>query len=346
MKFGALRGPDGSWLGVDGRPAAVKNVLAYTLRRLGTDHVDVYRLARLDPAVPIEETVGAIAELVQAGYVRHIGLSEVGADTIRRAHAVHPVADLQIEYSLVSRGIEDEILPVTPRAGHRHHGVRRALPRAAQRPLDRRAGDRRHRLPQPQPPLPGREPPAEPAPRRGAAGRRRERGARPSPRRPSPGCSPGARTSCRSSARADATGWTRRSARWTCSCRADDLAAIEAAVPAVGRRRDPVRRRPDGVPGQRAAQRRRLMAEPALTPSRSSWRRRTSCAATGRPRPPCRRRARARRQPRQRLPALPEQGGAARRGGRTLARAPFRPAGEGRGRPGPRRHGSGAGSAS
>ena len=113
VKFGALRDPDGSWLGVDGRPAAVKNFLAYTLRRLGTDHVDIYRLARLDPAVPIEETVGAIAELVQAGYVRHVGLSEVGADTIRRAHAVHPIADLQIEYSLVSRGIEAEILPVT-----------------------------------------------------------------------------------------------------------------------------------------------------------------------------------------------------------------------------------------
>jgi aryl-alcohol dehydrogenase-like predicted oxidoreductase len=117
VKFGALRGPEGSWLGVDGRPAAVKNALAYTLRRLGTDHVDVYRLARLDPAVPVEETVGAIAEMVQAGYVRHIGLSEVGADTIRRAHAVHPVADLQIEYSLVSRGIEDEILPVTRELG-------------------------------------------------------------------------------------------------------------------------------------------------------------------------------------------------------------------------------------
>jgi aryl-alcohol dehydrogenase-like predicted oxidoreductase len=117
VKFGALRGPEGGWLGVDGRPAAVKNSLAYTLRRLGTDHVDVYRLARLDPAVPIEETVGAIAELVQAGYVRHIGLSEVGADTIRRAHAVHPIADLQIEYSLVSRGIEGQILPTTRELG-------------------------------------------------------------------------------------------------------------------------------------------------------------------------------------------------------------------------------------
>ncbi len=117
VKFGALRGPDGGWLGVDGRPAAVKNALAYTLRRLGTDHVDVYRLARLDPTVPIEETVGAIAEMVQAGYVRHIGLSEVGADAIRRAHGVHPVVDLQIEYSLVSRGIEEEILPVTRELG-------------------------------------------------------------------------------------------------------------------------------------------------------------------------------------------------------------------------------------
>jgi pyridoxine 4-dehydrogenase len=95
----------------------VKNALGYTLTRLGTDHVDIYRLGRLDPAVPIEETVGAIAELVEAGYVRHVGLSEAGTETIRRAHATHPVADLQIEYSLVSRGIEDEILPTCRELG-------------------------------------------------------------------------------------------------------------------------------------------------------------------------------------------------------------------------------------
>jgi aryl-alcohol dehydrogenase-like predicted oxidoreductase len=118
VKFGALRGPDGAWLGLDGSPAAVKSALAYTLTRLGTDHVDVYRPARLDPQVPIEETVGAIAELVQAGWVRHIGLSEVGAETIRRAAAVHPIADLQIEYSLLSRGIEGEVLPAC-----REHGI-------------------------------------------------------------------------------------------------------------------------------------------------------------------------------------------------------------------------------
>lgn len=110
VKFGALRGPDGGWYGFDARPAAVKTSLAYSLVRLGTDHVDIYRPARLDPDVPIEETVGAIAELVEAGYVRHIGLSEVGAETIRRAHAVHPIADLQIEYSLISRGLEGDIL--------------------------------------------------------------------------------------------------------------------------------------------------------------------------------------------------------------------------------------------
>jgi aryl-alcohol dehydrogenase-like predicted oxidoreductase len=106
VKFGAQRGPDQAWLGYDARPAATKNALAHSLTRLGTDHVDIYRPARLDPVVPIEETVGAIAELIEAGYVRHLGLSEVGAETIRRAHAVHPVVDLQIEYSLVSRGIE------------------------------------------------------------------------------------------------------------------------------------------------------------------------------------------------------------------------------------------------
>jgi aryl-alcohol dehydrogenase-like predicted oxidoreductase len=117
VKFGALRDPAGGWLGVDARPAAVKNFLGHTLTRLGTDRVDVYRPSRLDSAVPIEETVGAIAEMVEAGYVRHIGLSEVGAETIRRAAAVHPIADLQIEYSLISRGIEDEILPVCRELG-------------------------------------------------------------------------------------------------------------------------------------------------------------------------------------------------------------------------------------
>jgi aryl-alcohol dehydrogenase-like predicted oxidoreductase len=117
VKFGALRDPDNGWNGYDARPVAVRNFLTYTLRRLGTDHVDVYRPARLDPNVPIEETVGAIADLVKAGYVRHIGLSEVGADTIRRAHAVHPVSDLQIEYSLISRGVEDGILPTCRELG-------------------------------------------------------------------------------------------------------------------------------------------------------------------------------------------------------------------------------------
>ncbi len=109
VKFGALRGPDHSWGGSDGRPAAVKNFLAYTLNRLGVDHIDIYRPARLDPAVPIEDTVGAIKEMIDAGFVRHIGLSEVDAATIRKAHAVHPIADLQFEYSLISRAIEADI---------------------------------------------------------------------------------------------------------------------------------------------------------------------------------------------------------------------------------------------
>jgi aryl-alcohol dehydrogenase-like predicted oxidoreductase len=117
VKFGAQRGPDGAWLGYDARPAAVKTALAYSLKRLRTDYVDVYRPARLDPNVPIEDTAGAIAELVQAGYVRHLGLSEVGVETIRRAHAVLPVADLQIEYSLISRGIEQAILPACRELG-------------------------------------------------------------------------------------------------------------------------------------------------------------------------------------------------------------------------------------
>lgn len=117
VKFGALRDPAGNWAGMDTRPGAIKNFLAYSLQRLGVDHIDVYRPARLDPNVPIEETVGAMAEMVKAGYVRHIGLSEVGAETLRRAAAVHPITDLQIEYSLISRGIEEDILPTARTLG-------------------------------------------------------------------------------------------------------------------------------------------------------------------------------------------------------------------------------------
>jgi aryl-alcohol dehydrogenase-like predicted oxidoreductase len=117
VKFGAQRGPDGSWLGYDARPAAVKTALAYSLKRLGLDYIDIYRPARLDPNVPIEDTVGAIAEMIQAGYVRYIGLSEVGPETIRRAVAVHPITDLQIEYSLISRGPEAKIFPVLNELG-------------------------------------------------------------------------------------------------------------------------------------------------------------------------------------------------------------------------------------
>jgi aryl-alcohol dehydrogenase-like predicted oxidoreductase len=117
VKFGGLRGPDGAFIGIDTRPVAVKNFIAYSLKRLGIDTIDVYRPARLDPNVPIEDTIGAISELVQKGYVRHIGLSEVGVETIRRAHAVHPIVDLQIEYSLISRGPEDKIFPVLAELG-------------------------------------------------------------------------------------------------------------------------------------------------------------------------------------------------------------------------------------
>jgi len=117
VKFGPTRDPANAFTGVDGRPQAVKNFLAYSLRRLGTDYIDIYRLSRLDPAVPIEETIGAIADMIRAGYVRHAGLSEAGATTIRRAHAVHPIADLQIEYSLMSRGIEQKILPTVRELG-------------------------------------------------------------------------------------------------------------------------------------------------------------------------------------------------------------------------------------
>jgi aryl-alcohol dehydrogenase-like predicted oxidoreductase len=117
VKFGVLRDPANGWSGPDLRPKALKNFLAYSLQRLGVDHIDIYRPARLDPQVPIEDTIGAIAEMIKAGYVRHIGLSEVGADTLRRAAAVHPIVDLQIEYSLISRGIEARILPTARELG-------------------------------------------------------------------------------------------------------------------------------------------------------------------------------------------------------------------------------------
>jgi aryl-alcohol dehydrogenase-like predicted oxidoreductase len=117
VKFGAMRDPEGRWIGQDCRPAAVKNFAAYSLKRLGTDHIDIYRPARIDPAVPVEDTVDAIARLVKSGQVRHIGLSEVSAETLRRAHKVHPIADVQIEYSLVSRGIEEQLLPACRELG-------------------------------------------------------------------------------------------------------------------------------------------------------------------------------------------------------------------------------------
>ena len=117
VKFGALRSPDGAWGGVDTRPVAVKNFAAYSLKRLGVDYIDIYRPSRLDPNVPIEDTVGAIVDLIRAGYVRYIGLSEMGAATVRRAHAVHKISDLQIEYSLVSRNPETGIFPALEELG-------------------------------------------------------------------------------------------------------------------------------------------------------------------------------------------------------------------------------------
>lgn len=117
VKFGAMRGPDNSWVGFDARPQAVKNFLAYSLKRLGVDAIDVYRPSRLDPAVPIEDTIGTIKEMVQKGYVKHVGLSEVGVETIERANKVHPIVDLQIEYAIASRKPEEKIFPALERAG-------------------------------------------------------------------------------------------------------------------------------------------------------------------------------------------------------------------------------------
>ena len=217
VKFGAQRGPDGSWLGYDARPQAVKTALAYSLQRLDTDHIDIYRPARLDANVPIEETVGAIAELIQAGYVRHVGLSEVGAETIRRAAAVHPIADLQIEYSLISRGIERAILPTCRELGIAitAYGVlSRGLISGRYR-ADHGHPGRRH--PRPDAALPGRQPRATTS--RSSTSCARSRTPRASAWRSSrsPGCCRAARTSCRSSAPAGATSCRRRSARSTSS---------------------------------------------------------------------------------------------------------------------------------
>lgn len=150
VKFGALRDPAGGWLGNDARPQAVKAFLAYTLQRLGVDHIDIYRPARLDPHVPIEETVGAIAECIEAGWVRHLGLSEVGPDTLRRASAIHPVCDLQIEYALTTRNIEKAVLPACRELGIglTVYGVfSRGLLTGGWRPGDTAAGDFRHHAP-------------------------------------------------------------------------------------------------------------------------------------------------------------------------------------------------------
>jgi aryl-alcohol dehydrogenase-like predicted oxidoreductase len=148
VKFGGQRDPRGAFIGHDASPNYVKTSLAYSLQRLGTDHVDLYQPARLDPRVPIEDTVGAIAEMIDAGFVRYLGLSEMGPDTIRRAHAVHPVAGLQIEYSLMSRGIEAQILPTVRELGIgvTAYGVlSRGLLSASAREL--RPGDPRARFP-------------------------------------------------------------------------------------------------------------------------------------------------------------------------------------------------------
>ena len=149
VKFGAQRDPAGAWLGYDARPAAAKTALAYTLRRLNTDYIDLYQPARLDPNVPIEETVGAIAEMIQAGYVRYVGLSEMGVETIRRANAVHQVTALQLEYSLMSRGIEAAILPAMRELGilATVYGVLSRGLLAGKRTAGMGAGDIRTRMP-------------------------------------------------------------------------------------------------------------------------------------------------------------------------------------------------------
>ncbi len=111
VKFGAQRTPSGAWQSFDGRPAGVKNYLAYSLVRLGVSYVDIYRPARIDDKIEIEQTIGAVAEMVKQGFVRQAGLSEVGVETARRAQAVTPISDVQLEYGLSTRGMEAKVLP-------------------------------------------------------------------------------------------------------------------------------------------------------------------------------------------------------------------------------------------
>lgn len=216
VKFGALRTVEGGFTGYDGRPEAVKNFLAYSLQRLGRDHIDIYRIARVDPEVPIEETVGAIAEAVEAGHVRHIGLSEVGADTLRRAAAVAPIADLQIEYSLISRGIEEEILPTARELGIgvTAYGVlsRGLISGHFSRDRELAPGDFRGMSPRFQGENLQRNLDLVDALRKVAEGKGSA-----SPRPPSPGCSRAARTSCRWWAPAAGTGCPRHWVPWTWS---------------------------------------------------------------------------------------------------------------------------------
>jgi aryl-alcohol dehydrogenase-like predicted oxidoreductase len=117
VKFGGLSDPKGNYYGLDVRPLTIKNYITYSLKRLKVDYIDLYQPGRIDQAIPVEETIGAISELVKAGYVRHIGVTEVDADTLRKAHSVHPISFIEAGYSLFNRSIEKEILPTARELG-------------------------------------------------------------------------------------------------------------------------------------------------------------------------------------------------------------------------------------
>ncbi len=117
VKFGGLIAPDGRFYGIDVRPQIVKSYLSYTLKRLGTDYVDLYQPSRIDNNIPVEETIGAVADMISAGYVRSVGISEVDADTLRKAHAVHPISLVEMEYSILNRGIEESLIPTARELG-------------------------------------------------------------------------------------------------------------------------------------------------------------------------------------------------------------------------------------
>ncbi len=231
-KFGIRRVVGGGVVEVDNSPEYARTAVEASLRRLNVDVIDLYYLHRRTADVPIEDTIGAMAELVTAGKVRHLGLSEVNADTLRQAHAVHPITALQSEYSLFNRALADAVLPVAPRAGHRRGAVLAGRPRFPHGNLDQLRnlpeGDFRRRAAA----VPGREP--RPQHRAGRADHRagHRRSVSPRSRWRWRGCSPRTSTSCRSRGPSGCKYLEENAGAADVALSPNQLAEITSAVPA------------------------------------------------------------------------------------------------------------------